>query len=137
MIRRREFVTLLGGAAAAWPLSASGQTTAMPLVGFLSGRSLNSDRHLVTAFRKGMAEAGFVEGNNATMEFRWADGRTDRLLELAAELIQHKPSVVFAGAIDVRIKALKETVLRVPIVFATGGRSRRTRRRREHQSTRW
>jgi putative tryptophan/tyrosine transport system substrate-binding protein len=86
-MRRREFITLVGGAVAAWPLAARAQQST---IGFLSGRSLASDADLVAAFRRALGESGFVEGQTVTIEFRWADGRLDHLPALAAELIERK-----------------------------------------------
>jgi hypothetical protein len=82
-VKRREFITLIGGAAVAWPLAARAQQTKVPTMGFLSGRSLASDSHLVAAFRQGLKETGYVEGQNVTIEFRWAEGQFDRLRGLA------------------------------------------------------
>jgi len=118
-MRRREFITLLGGTAAAWPMLAYAQQR--PIVGFLSGRSLASDAHLVQAFRDGLGEAGYAEGRNVTIEFRWAEGRPQRLNALASELVARKPAVIFAGAVDVRIRSLNRELSAFPVVVATGG----------------
>jgi putative ABC transport system substrate-binding protein len=118
-VNRRDFITLLGGASAAWPLAAHAQQSAMPVVGFLS-RSLASDSDLVAAFGRALNETGYVNGQNVAIEFRWADGQLDRLPELAAELIERKVAVLFAGAADVAAGALRVAAATVPVVFATG-----------------
>jgi putative ABC transport system substrate-binding protein len=120
-VRRREFITLVGGAAIAWPLAATAQQSTMPVVGFLSGRSLASDAHLVKAFRQGLSERGYVEGQNVTIEFRWAESQFDRLPVLAADLVGRKVAVIFAGGLDVSIRAMRAAVSRTPVVFATSG----------------
>src|ERR1700751_2641003 len=91
-MKRREFMALLGGAAATWPLAVRGQQAKLPVVGFMSARSLQSDGDLVAAFRKGLGNAGFIENRNVKIEYRWADGQYDRLPGLAAELIGMKVS---------------------------------------------
>jgi putative tryptophan/tyrosine transport system substrate-binding protein len=119
-MRRREVITLLGGAAA-WPLAARAQPAAVPVVGFLSGRSLASDAHLVAAFPQALNESGFVEGQNVATEFRWAEGLLNRLPKLAADLVQRKIAAIFAGASDVHVGALQVAAATIPLVLATGG----------------
>jgi putative ABC transport system substrate-binding protein len=118
-MRRREFLCLVGGAAA-WPVKAQAQQPAMPVIGFLSGRSLASDSDVVAAFLRALNEAGYVNGQNIVIEFRWADGQLDRLPELAADLVERKVAVIFAGAADVVAGALRVAAATVPVVFATG-----------------
>jgi len=118
-MRRRDFITLLGGAVVS-PLAARAQA-AMPVVGFLSGRSLASDAHLVKAFRQGLSERGYVEGRNVAIEFRWAESQFDRLPALAADLVGRKAAVIFAGGMDVSIRAMRAAISATPVVFATGG----------------
>ena len=118
-MRRRDFLMAVG-TAAAWPLMARAQQPPMPVVGFLSGRSLASDSHLVATFSRALNEAGYVNGQNVAIEFRWADGQLNRLPELAAELIERKVAVLFAGASDVASGALRVAAATVPVVIATG-----------------
>src|SRR6478752_3200729 len=118
-MRRRDLIKA-AALVAAWPLAARAQQQAMPVVGFLSGRSLASDSDLVAVFRQALTEAGYVNNQNVAIEFRWADGQLDRLPELAAELIERKVSVIFAGASDVAAGALRVAAATVPVVFATG-----------------
>jgi putative tryptophan/tyrosine transport system substrate-binding protein len=120
-MRRREFIKTIGGGAAAWPIVARAQQPTMPVIGFLSGRSLKSDGHLVDAFRQGLNDAGYIDGQNVAIEYRWADGQFDLLLELATDLVRNNAVVLFAGAVDVKIKAIKVAISKIPIVFATGG----------------
>ena len=98
-MKRRKFITLLGGAAAAWPLASSAQQ-AMPVIGLLSGSSTNAIPHLVTALQRGLEDNGFVEGQNLTMDQRWADGQFDRLPSMAAELVRRQVALIIAP--DVR-----------------------------------
>jgi putative ABC transport system substrate-binding protein len=118
-MRRREFLGALVGAVA-MPLAARAQQSAMPVVGFLSGRSLTSDSDLVAAFQRALNEAGYINGQNVAIEFRWADGQLDRLPELAADLVERKVAVIFAGASDTAVGALRVVAATVPVVFATG-----------------
>ena len=120
-MKRREFITLLGGAAVAWPLGASAQQSARPIVGFLSGRSPAESAELVKAFHRGLAEAGHVDGRNVAVEFRWADGRYDRLPALATELVDRRVAVIAAVGGGVAGLAAKSVTSSIPIVFASGG----------------
>ena len=118
-LRRREFITLLGGAVAAWPLAARAQQS-LPVVGFLSSRSPEESAHLVEAFRGGLKDGGFIEGQNVSLEFRWAHGDYDRLPALAAELVNRRVSVIAAVGGDPSNRAAKQATATIPIVFATG-----------------
>ncbi len=119
-MKRREFIALLG--AAAWPTRGHAQQPGLPAVGFLSGRSLSSDAHLVQAFRSGLNEAGFVEGRNVIIEFKWAEGKSDQVTKFAVDLVSdHRVAVIFAGAIDTRIHELRTTLAALPVVYAVGG----------------
>jgi putative tryptophan/tyrosine transport system substrate-binding protein len=118
-MKRREFIMLVGGAAVAWPLAARAQPKAMPVVGFLHSGPASSNAHLVDAFRRGLAEAGYVEGRNVTIEYRWAEGQYNRLAGLAADLVR-RPAAVILGGAPPAARAAKAATTTIPIVFVSG-----------------
>jgi putative ABC transport system substrate-binding protein len=116
-VKRRTFISLIGGAAVAWPLAARAQQSAMPVIGFLHSSSPGAFSAQIAAFRQSLKEGGFVEGQNVAIEVRSADDRYERLPGLVAELVERRVAVIFAGGGNISAAAAKAATPTIPIVF--------------------
>jgi putative tryptophan/tyrosine transport system substrate-binding protein len=119
-LNKREFITLLGGAATAWPLTARAQQPVMPVIGLLDTGGVDSNTGFLRPFREGLGEAGYFEGQNVAIEYRWAEGQYDRLPELAADLVRRKVTIIAIPSSTPASVAAKNATSTIPIVFGVG-----------------
>src|SRR5215510_845064 len=119
-MRRRDFIKVIAGSLAVWPLAADAQQSAMPVIGFLGGGSPETDGNLVAGFRQGLSESGYVEGRNVSIEYRWAENQNDRLSALVSDLVRRQVNVIIGGNTP-GVVAAKAATATIPIVFLTAG----------------
>jgi len=136
-MQRREFVTLLSGAAVAWPMAARGQRRTLPVIGILSSTTADGFAPRTAAFMQGLKEAGFVEGLNLAIEYRWADDQYDRLPDMAADLVRRRVSLIAAIGNNLTALAAKSVTTTIPIVFTKRRRPRANRPCCQPQQARW
>jgi len=131
-MQRRQFIAVLGGTVATWPLAAVAQQSAIPTIGFLRSTRPDASTDLLVALRKGLKETGYVEGQNLTIEYRWAENQQERLSALAADLVRQRCVVIVAGGVNAAFAA-KAATATIPIIFATGDEPAQERPRGEFQ----
>ena len=129
-MRRRDFITAIAGSAAVWPLAAGAQQPTLPLIGFLQSASAGATAHMLAAFHSGLREAGYIEGQNVAIVYRFADGQYDRLPKVAAELVRSQVAVLASTGGDSSVLAAKAATATIPIVFIIGSDPGRARLRR-------